>query len=176
MILADMGPRSSSSNAPGKDIDLIAQGMGGIMHVTSEPDGPPTSVGLPICDLGTGMWAVQGTDRRTKQQVGLLQPSRHRDRKPDSNGSWCSGLRAVGNQHIETGLRRMYNFTLVPRSVLIEILAYTAIVDQRPRLPSRSRRRPALAECPDWWLSCLRGRQIGCSFGEYRIGRANRSG
>jgi len=39
--------------------DLIAQGMGGIMHVTGEPDGPPTSVGLPICDLGTGMWAVQ---------------------------------------------------------------------------------------------------------------------
>ena len=34
--------------------------MGGIMHVTGEPDGPPTSVGLPICDLGTGVWAVQG--------------------------------------------------------------------------------------------------------------------
>jgi crotonobetainyl-CoA:carnitine CoA-transferase CaiB-like acyl-CoA transferase len=34
--------------------------MGGIMHVTGEPDGPPTSVGLPICDLGTSMWAVQG--------------------------------------------------------------------------------------------------------------------
>ncbi len=40
--------------------DLIAQGMGGIMHVTGEPDGPPTSVGLPICDLGTGMRAAQG--------------------------------------------------------------------------------------------------------------------
>ncbi|MCB1509829.1 MAG: CoA transferase [Hyphomicrobiaceae bacterium] len=40
--------------------DLIAQGMGGIMHVTGEPDGPPTSVGLPICDLGTGMYAAQG--------------------------------------------------------------------------------------------------------------------
>src|SRR5437764_14815444 len=40
--------------------DLIAQGMGGIMHVTGEPDGPPTSVGLPLCALGTGMWAVQG--------------------------------------------------------------------------------------------------------------------
>jgi crotonobetainyl-CoA:carnitine CoA-transferase CaiB-like acyl-CoA transferase len=40
--------------------DLIAQGMGGIMHVTGETGGPPTSVGLPICDLGTGMWAVQG--------------------------------------------------------------------------------------------------------------------
>ena len=40
--------------------DLIAQGMGGMMHVTGEPDGPPTSVGLPICDLGTGMWGAQG--------------------------------------------------------------------------------------------------------------------
>jgi hypothetical protein len=36
------------------------QGMGGIMHVTGEPDSPPTSVGLPICDFGTGTWAVQG--------------------------------------------------------------------------------------------------------------------
>ena len=41
-------------------IDLIAQGMGGLMQVTGEPDGPPTSVGQPICDLGTGMWGVQG--------------------------------------------------------------------------------------------------------------------
>jgi len=40
--------------------DLIAQGMGGIMHVTGDPDGLPTSVGLLICGLGTGMWAVQG--------------------------------------------------------------------------------------------------------------------
>ncbi len=40
--------------------DLIAQGVGGVMHVTGEPDGPPTSVGLPICDLGTGMWGAQG--------------------------------------------------------------------------------------------------------------------
>jgi crotonobetainyl-CoA:carnitine CoA-transferase CaiB-like acyl-CoA transferase len=40
--------------------DLIAQGMGGLMHVTGEADGPPTSVGQPICDLGTGMWGVQG--------------------------------------------------------------------------------------------------------------------
>ena len=29
------------------------------MHVTGEPNGPPTSR-MPICDLGTGMWAVQG--------------------------------------------------------------------------------------------------------------------
>jgi len=63
--------------------DLIAQGMGGIMHVTGEPDGPPTSVGLPICDLGTGMWGVQGilaalyerhrTGRGQKIECSLLE-------------------------------------------------------------------------------------------------------
>lgn len=40
--------------------DLIAQGMAGLMHVTGDPDGPPMSVGQPICDYGTGQWAVQG--------------------------------------------------------------------------------------------------------------------
>lgn len=40
--------------------DLIAQAMGGLMHVTGESDGPPTSVGVPICDMGSGMWAVSG--------------------------------------------------------------------------------------------------------------------
>ena len=63
--------------------DLIAQGMGGIMHVTGEPDGAPTSVGLPICDLGTGMWGAQGvlaalyerqrTGRGQKIECSLLE-------------------------------------------------------------------------------------------------------
>jgi crotonobetainyl-CoA:carnitine CoA-transferase CaiB-like acyl-CoA transferase len=63
--------------------DLIAQGMGGIMHVTGEPDGPPTSVGLPICDLGTGMWGAQAvlaalyerqrTGRGQKIECSLLE-------------------------------------------------------------------------------------------------------
>jgi crotonobetainyl-CoA:carnitine CoA-transferase CaiB-like acyl-CoA transferase len=51
------------SDGPYRDkggVDLIAQGLGGLMHVTGEPDGPPTSIGQPICDLGTGMWGVQG--------------------------------------------------------------------------------------------------------------------
>jgi len=45
------------------------------MHVTGEPDGPPTSVGLPICDLGTGMWAVQGI------LAALYEAPAHRGRK-----------------------------------------------------------------------------------------------
>lgn len=40
--------------------DMIAQAMGGLMHVTGEPERPPTIMGQPICDLGTGLWAVTG--------------------------------------------------------------------------------------------------------------------
>ena len=40
--------------------DYLVQGYAGYMALTGEPDGPPTSVGLPICDLGTGMWGAQG--------------------------------------------------------------------------------------------------------------------
>jgi crotonobetainyl-CoA:carnitine CoA-transferase CaiB-like acyl-CoA transferase len=56
--LSGFGPDGPYRDKGG--VDLIAQGMGGLMHVTGEPDGPPTSVGQPICDLGTGMWGVQG--------------------------------------------------------------------------------------------------------------------
>ncbi|HZS32893.1 MAG TPA: CoA transferase [Methylomirabilota bacterium] len=56
--LSGFGPDGPYADKGG--FDLIAQGMGGIMHVTGEPGGPPTSVGQPICDLGTGMWGVQG--------------------------------------------------------------------------------------------------------------------
>jgi len=54
----------------------IVQGMGGIMHVTGERDGPPNSVGLPICDLGTGMWAAQGilAALYERQRTGIRAP------------------------------------------------------------------------------------------------------
>ena len=38
--------------------DFLAQGMGGIMHVTGQPDGPPTKVGISIVDIMTGMYAA----------------------------------------------------------------------------------------------------------------------
>lgn len=38
--------------------DLIAQGMGGIMNLTGEADGPPTKVGLPVADLNGGTWSI----------------------------------------------------------------------------------------------------------------------
>lgn len=40
--------------------DLIAQGMSGIMSVTGEPNRPPVKVGVPITDLGAGMFTTYG--------------------------------------------------------------------------------------------------------------------
>jgi crotonobetainyl-CoA:carnitine CoA-transferase CaiB-like acyl-CoA transferase len=40
--------------------DLIAQGMSGIMSATGSEGGPPVKVGVPITDLGAGLFAVVG--------------------------------------------------------------------------------------------------------------------
>lgn len=40
--------------------DLILQGMGGLMGLTGQPDGPPTMVGVPIADMTAGMFAAFG--------------------------------------------------------------------------------------------------------------------
>jgi formyl-CoA transferase len=40
--------------------DLIAQGVSGIMSVTGAPDGPPVKAGVPLTDLGAGLFALAG--------------------------------------------------------------------------------------------------------------------
>jgi formyl-CoA transferase len=40
--------------------DLIAQGMAGIMSATGAEDGPPVKVGVPVADLGAGLFGVFG--------------------------------------------------------------------------------------------------------------------
>ena len=40
--------------------DLVAQGMSGIMSVTGHEGGPPVKVGVPIADLGAGLFGVFG--------------------------------------------------------------------------------------------------------------------
>jgi len=41
-------------------LDLIAQGVSGIMSVTGEPGGPPMKSGIPLTDLGAALFAVAG--------------------------------------------------------------------------------------------------------------------
>jgi formyl-CoA transferase len=40
--------------------DLIAQGVAGIMSVTGETGGPPVKAGVPLTDLGAGLFAAVG--------------------------------------------------------------------------------------------------------------------
>jgi len=40
--------------------DLIAQGMSGIMSATGSEGGPPVKVGVPVADLGAGLFGVLG--------------------------------------------------------------------------------------------------------------------
>lgn len=40
--------------------DLVAQGVSGLMSVTGEPDRPPVKAGVPLTDLGAGLFAACG--------------------------------------------------------------------------------------------------------------------
>ncbi len=50
--------------------DFLAQGVGGIMSITGEPDGEPVKVGVGIADVMCGMYAT----------AAILAALRHRDR------------------------------------------------------------------------------------------------
>src|SRR5207245_5520609 len=41
-------------------VDLIRQGMSGLMSITGEPGGEPVKAGVPVCDTGTGMYGAIG--------------------------------------------------------------------------------------------------------------------
>src|SRR5262245_10164791 len=56
--------------APRAGYDLLAQGIGGIMSVTGEPDRPPMKVGVGIADVMCGMYAT----------VAILGALHHRDK------------------------------------------------------------------------------------------------
>ena len=61
--------------------DFMAQGIGGIMSLTGDPDGEPTKVGVGIADVMCGMYASSA----------ILAALRHRDRTGEG-------------QHIDLGL------------------------------------------------------------------------
>jgi crotonobetainyl-CoA:carnitine CoA-transferase CaiB-like acyl-CoA transferase len=54
--------------------DLIAQGVSGIMSITGEPGRPPMKAGIPLTDLGAGLFALAGVlaalHHRTSTGIG----------------------------------------------------------------------------------------------------------
>lgn len=65
--ISGYGQTGPNRSQPG--YDLMAQGFGGIMSVTGEPDGAPMKVGVGIADVMCGMYAT----------IGILAALRHRD-------------------------------------------------------------------------------------------------
>ncbi len=56
--ISGFGQTGPYGKRPG--VDQIAQGMGGLMSVTGLPGQGPVRVGIPICDLTSGMFLAQG--------------------------------------------------------------------------------------------------------------------
>jgi formyl-CoA transferase len=54
------GYGQTGPDAPKGGFDLIAQGVSGLMSVTGEPDRPPVKTGVPLTDLGAGLFALAG--------------------------------------------------------------------------------------------------------------------
>lgn len=65
--ISGFGQTGPNRDQPG--YDLMAQGYGGVMSLTGDPDGPPTKVGVGIADVMCGMYAC----------IGILAALRHRD-------------------------------------------------------------------------------------------------
>ncbi|KIC43154.1 CoA-transferase [Ruegeria sp. ANG-R] len=65
--ISGYGQTGPNASKPG--YDLMAQGYGGIMSLTGDPEGTPMKVGVGIADVMCGMYAC----------VGILAALRHRD-------------------------------------------------------------------------------------------------
>lgn len=65
--ISGYGQTGPNASKPG--YDLMAQGYGGIMSLTGEPEGEPMKVGVGIADVMCGMYAT----------TGILAALRHRD-------------------------------------------------------------------------------------------------
>jgi crotonobetainyl-CoA:carnitine CoA-transferase CaiB-like acyl-CoA transferase len=65
--ISGYGQKTSLSEKP--SFDLVAQALSGVMSINGETDGPPTKLGLPIGDLGGGVWAA----------IAILSALQHRN-------------------------------------------------------------------------------------------------
>ena len=77
--ITGFGTTGPYSDRPG--YDLIAQAMSGVMSITGEPGGAPVKSGLPVADLGSGLFCA----------VGII-------------AAWASAQRTGRGQQVETSL------------------------------------------------------------------------
>lgn len=99
--ISGYGQTGPNRDKPG--YDLMAQGFGGIMSLTGEPEGQPMKVAVGIADVMCGMYAT----------VGILAALRHRDATGEGQhidlalvDSQISWLINEGVAHLTTGKER----------------------------------------------------------------------
>jgi crotonobetainyl-CoA:carnitine CoA-transferase CaiB-like acyl-CoA transferase len=56
--ISGFGANGSMRDKP--SFDLVSQALSGVMSINGYPDGPPTKLGLPLGDIGGGLWAAIG--------------------------------------------------------------------------------------------------------------------
>ena len=54
--ITGFGQSGPMSDKP--SFDLVTQALSGVMSINGEPDGPPTKLGVPLGDVGGGLWAA----------------------------------------------------------------------------------------------------------------------
>ncbi|XP_068156043.1 succinate--hydroxymethylglutarate CoA-transferase [Drosophila tropicalis] len=96
--LSGYGSTGPYAKRPGYDV--IASSMGGLLHITGQPDGPPSKVGVAVTDIATGLYAHgailaalyqrERTQRGQKIDVDLLS-------------TCCSLLINVGSNYLNAG-------------------------------------------------------------------------
>ncbi|MFU8823206.1 CaiB/BaiF CoA transferase family protein [Yoonia sp.] len=96
--ISGFGHTGPNRDKPG--YDLMAQGFGGIMSLTGEPDGAPMKVGVGIADVMCGMYAT----------VGILAALRHKERTGEGQhidialvDSQLAWLINEGTNYLESG-------------------------------------------------------------------------
>jgi formyl-CoA transferase/CoA:oxalate CoA-transferase len=57
--ISSFGEDGKYRDRPG--VDIVIQGMSGVMSITGEPEGRPMKVGTPVADVAAGMFAAYGT-------------------------------------------------------------------------------------------------------------------
>jgi crotonobetainyl-CoA:carnitine CoA-transferase CaiB-like acyl-CoA transferase len=96
--ISGFGQTGPNASKPG--YDLMAQGFGGLMSLTGDPEGVPTKVGVGIADVMCGMYAT----------VGILAALRHKDRTGEGQhidlalvDAQIAWLINEGVAHLQTG-------------------------------------------------------------------------
>ena len=161
--ITGFGQTGPYAHRPG--YDMMAQGMGGLISITGEPDRPPSKVPVAINDIMTGMYTA----------VALLSALRHRDSTGegqqvdvgllDVQVSWLAN---VASNYLVGGKMPRRLGTAHPNSVPYQVfptadgfIIIAANNDGQFERFCRAAGTPELLEDPDFASNALRVRNRG---------------